>query len=310
MLQYRESHWEIHGKVAPGNAIPKAHAWPDRNNDLSYRDKLVSLLPASGLGAEIGPLHMPLLDKRHYNVLYVDHLDTAGIKKKYRELSGVVDVDRPMVNNSLADTLINDAPLDYVVASQVFEHVPNQLRWLNEIAKILKDGGLLSLSLPDRRMTADFFRQETAAADIYAAYIEDITIPSVRMVYDSQIMSRSVNFERNGYVNLSPQQIVRAKGAVKPMNLSPNNHLAVVQRARDGEYLDVHCCSFTPVSFLLTYSDLARDGLVPFMCQQFYPTNEPSSDRDNHSFTIILKKVGDGVSPEEIRRSFLMPLGE
>ena len=97
----------------------------------------------AGRGAEIGPLNIPVTSKLTSKVLYVDHLDTDGIKSKYPSLSGIVDIDRPMVNHSLTDTLQDDAPLDYLVASQVFEHVANPIRWLREIAAVLREGGFI-----------------------------------------------------------------------------------------------------------------------------------------------------------------------
>jgi hypothetical protein len=57
-------------------------------------------------------------------------------------------------------------------------------------------------------------------------------------------------------------------------------------------------------------AQLAKDRFLPFSLYQFYPTNLDSSDRDNHSFIIILEKVGDGVSTDIIRRSYLNALGE
>src|SRR5215475_2741460 len=185
VLRYRQAHFEIKGYVAPGAGIPMARAWPEKDNGISYEDKLLGTLElANGKGAEIGPLNTPVTSKRKCNVLYVDHLDTGGLREKYPTVQGIVEVDRPMVNGSLKETLIGDAPLDYLVASQVFEHVPNPIRWLQEVGAVLRTGGLLAISLPDRRMTFDFLREETQAADIVAAYLESVTVPNVRCVYD------------------------------------------------------------------------------------------------------------------------------
>jgi hypothetical protein len=56
-------------------------------------------------------------------------------------------------------------------------------------------------------------------------------------------------------------------------------------------------------------ADLAGDGLIPFRCHQFYPTALGTLDRSNASFVIVLEKVEPGASSDELRRSFLMPLG-
>ena len=144
------------------------------DDTLTYRDKLVGMLPLeNGTGAEIGPLNWPVLSKQETRVLYVDHLDTQGLREKYPALDNIVEVDRPMVSNSLEETLKPDAPLDFIVASHVFEHVPNPIRWLREAAAVLRPGGRLALALPDRRMTFDILRHETRPSDVISAFLED-----------------------------------------------------------------------------------------------------------------------------------------
>ncbi len=308
-LQYRQAYFEMRGHVAPGLALPMARPWPRPDNGLSYEQKLLGMLDLSaGRGAEIGPLNIPITSKLTSKVLYVDHLDTDGIKTKYPTLSGIVDIDRPMVNDSLTDTLQDDAPLDYLVASQVFEHVANPIRWLREIAAVLREGGLISLSLPDRRLTFDLLREETRAADIVAAYYGDFDTPDVRNVYDHHSLAGFVNTHWATEASVYPDEVICSGGAVKP-KLASDDHLAYVERARNGEYLDVHAWVFTPPSFLLVMAQLAGDGFLPYRLHQFYPTNSNAADRGNSSFTAVLERI-DGVPSAKLRESYLAPLGE
>lgn len=310
VVRYRQAHFEARGYVAPDAGLPAARAWPQEDNDISYEDKLLGTLELStGKGAEIGPLNIPITSKRSGNVLYVDHLDTDGLRKKYPTVEGIVEVDRPMVNGSLKETLISDAPLDYLVASQVFEHVPNPIRWLQEAAAVLRTGGRLAVSLPDRRMTFDLLREETQAADIVAAYLENATVPTVRCVYDHHSLASFVNMDWASSESVFPEDVVSGRGAIKP-KLAADEHMPLVYRAREGEYLDVHAWVFTPPSFLLVMAQLAGDGFLPFRLHQFYPTNPTSPDRSSSSFTIVLEKVSSDVPTAELRRSYLSPLGE
>lgn len=113
VLQYRRAHFEVHGKVAPGLALPTTHAWPEPDTPgLSYKDKLTKHLKLTGKGVEIGPLNFPLLSKEECNVYFVDHLDTAGLQTKYKELTDIVPVDLPMVDDNLKTTLKPIAPID------------------------------------------------------------------------------------------------------------------------------------------------------------------------------------------------------
>ena len=310
VLRYRQAHFEARGYVAPGAGIPVARAWPGEDKGISYEDKLLGMLETEhGKGAEIGPLNAPVTSKRKCRVLYVDHLDTNGLRKKYETVQGIVEVDRPIVNNSLKDTLLADAPLDYVVGSQVFEHVANPIRWLQEVATVLRTGGRLAISLPDRRKSFDFFREETQAADIVAAYLEDATVPNVRSVYDHHSLASLINMQWATLDSVYPEDILSGRGATKP-RLATDQHLSLVHRAREGEYLDVHAWVFTPPSFLLVMAQLGGDGFLPFRLHQFYPTNSQSPDRGSLGFTIVLEKVSSDVPAADIRRSYLTPLGE
>jgi len=310
VLRYRQAHFEIKGSIAPGAGIPVARAWPGEDRGLSYEEKLLGTLDLSdGKGAEIGPLNTPVTSKRKCNILYVDHLDTDGLRKKYQTVQGIVEVDRPMVNGSLKETLIGDAPLDYLVASQVFEHVPNPIRWLQEVAAVLRTGGLLAISLPDRRMTFDFLREETQAADIVAAYLENATVPNIRCVYDHHSLASFVNMHWMTSDSVFPEDVISGRGAIKP-KITTDQHLSLVHKAREGEYLDVHAWVFTPPSFLLVMAQLAGDGFLPFRLRQFYPTNPQSPDRGRESFSLVLERVASDVPTAEIRRSYLCPLGE
>ncbi|MCY7273284.1 MAG: class I SAM-dependent methyltransferase [Phormidesmis sp. CAN_BIN44] len=70
-------------------------------------------------------------------------------------LSKIVDVDYVWGEKSLIDLLETEAPLDYVIASHVIEHVPDFIGWLSEVRGILKPGGILSLAIPDKRQCLD-----------------------------------------------------------------------------------------------------------------------------------------------------------
>jgi SAM-dependent methyltransferase len=214
-----------------------------------------------------------------------------------------------MINDSIADTLKADGPLDYIVASQVFEHVPNPIRWLYEVASVLRTGGLLALSLPDRRMTFDFMRSESRSSDLVSAYLEDAVIPNPRSVYDHHSQAAFINMSWAASDSVTPRQIMEGQGAVKP-RLATNDYLQLTMDAKRGVYLDVHAWVYSSPSFLLIMAQLAKDGFLPFRCHQFYPTDEASGDRGNSSFTVVLEKADEPFDLVDLRKSYLMPLGE
>jgi hypothetical protein len=63
----------------------------------------------------------------------------------------------------------------------------------------------------------------------------------------------------------------------------------------------------------MVMAQLASDGMIPYSCYQFYPTSTGRDgvfDRSIDSFTIILEKVDSAIPRDELRRSFLMALGD
>ena len=99
-------------------------------------------------GLEVGPLTSPIVTKQLGDIYYLDHLSTKLLKAKYKDdvidEEEIVEVDY-VLKNSLSSTL-KGQKFDYVVASHVIEHIPDFTKWLQEIAGVLKDGGVLSFS--------------------------------------------------------------------------------------------------------------------------------------------------------------------
>ena len=151
-------------------------------------------------------------------------------------------------------------------------------------------------------------REETRAADIVAAYLEDSSTPNVRCVYDYHSLASFVNMTWATPESVLPEEVVSGGGAIRPKNVT-DEPMALTNQAKGGEYLDVHAWVFTPPSFLLVMARIAGEGFLPFRLHQFYPTNMSTPDRDNHSFTVVLEKDANGTSIAEMRRSYLRPLG-
>ena len=63
---------------------------------------------------------------------------------------------------------IADGALDFIVANHVLEHVTSPIDALREWRRMLRDGGLLMLALPDKRFTFDAPRKRTTLAHLIA----------------------------------------------------------------------------------------------------------------------------------------------
>jgi SAM-dependent methyltransferase len=161
----------------------------------------------TGAGIEIGPGGAPFPLPDGVKVCYIDQWKPTENSSLFPELGGPQSFPEPdMTINLDVDRLdpIADQSQDFVVASHVLEHLANPLAMLVEIHRVLKQGGLLALLLPDRHLTFDSQREPTPLAHLVDEYGRDI-----REVDDAHIMDfimgclRSAGDERETSVLLS-----------------------------------------------------------------------------------------------------------
>ena len=164
------------------------------------RQKALALADfSSGRGLEIGPLNQPLVTKNMVDVHYVDVFSAAHLRDHYAldpnvKVEDIPDIDfvlsTPDGLLSLSEAVQPGAPFAWVIASHVVEHVPDVISWLEQIAEIIDDGGLLLLVVPDRRFTFDILRPATTVGQMLHAHeVKDLR-PSVRAVYDQLARER------------------------------------------------------------------------------------------------------------------------
>ncbi len=222
-------------------------------------------------GIEIGPLRSPRISKERGPVRYLDHTDTAHLREKYAangpmqgRLDEIVEVDYALNGRSISETVRDDAPFDYVVASHVIEHIPDPVGWMIDIGSILRLGGILSLVIPDKRYCFDVNRTLTGPGDLVDAYLAGRTQPTYRDIYNFH--SQIVTME--GYVDTAGlwagtadyENVVR--GDVSDPDVEAFR--IATYAARSEDYVDVHCHTFTPTSFRAIVGVLSRLGLIDF----------------------------------------------
>jgi SAM-dependent methyltransferase len=226
---------------------------------------------ATQVGAEIGPLDRPIVTRSMGQIRYVDHDTTEALRAKYADpanqvvLHNIVEVDYVWGKKSMVELFEPEAPLDYVIASHVIEHVPNLIGWLYELRAILKPGGILSLAIPDKRQCFDYNRQLTQAADVIDAYLFDRKMPTPRQIFD--YLSSAVNLRGNiawdGPTNRA--ELAHCHSIEESWN-------ATKDAFTSGNYSDAHCWVFTPVSFFQLLRDLTALKLLQFEVAHFYNT--------------------------------------
>jgi SAM-dependent methyltransferase len=234
---------------------------------MNRRDRIVAPLGGlTGTGLEIGALHHPIVDRAEADVLYVDHADTVTLHEKYTDhenVGEIVDVDVVWGDGPLADALGDRGAVDWVIASHVIEHAPNLVGWLDQLADVMRDGAVLSLAVPDKRYCFDIRRRETDPADVVGAWLADSRRPSLATVYDF-------------YARITTVDAVQAWAGAYELDGADDNVELGLEWARKAaashDYVDVHCWTFTPSSFVATLRTLYRIGLTSFRVVAFTPT--------------------------------------
>lgn len=244
-------------------------------------------------GLEIGPLDKPLVTKQESNnkVHYVDHCSTDELKEKYRDdpnvrQDDVVNVDFVFLEKTLKE-VVNGTMFDYAIASHVIEHVPDVLWWLKEIAEVLKDGGVLSLAIPDKRFTFDILREVTTSGKMLEAYLQHQRRPSPMDLFDHKSLQTNVDL------------VEVWKGSVNIANLKPTNTLIDAYEKslmcfHDEKYYDVHVHVFTPTSFLNILETFTRIGLLDYRIREFQPTLPYT-----HEFSVLLERKPRQITTSE-----------
>lgn len=115
----------------------------------------------AGDGLEIGALHKPLRVPDGARVRYVDRYDEAGLRSHYPELDELPLVTVDVVDDGETLGTISDASVDFVIANHFIEHTQNPLQTLVNHLRVLREGGVLYLAVPDKRRTFDVDRAVT-----------------------------------------------------------------------------------------------------------------------------------------------------
>lgn len=242
-------------------------------------------------GLEFGPLDKPIVTRSAGEIAYLDHLSTVELREKYRndanvKKDNIVDVDHVIQDGIDLRALLGDAgKFDYVVASHVFEHLPNPIDWLEEIWSILTPGGKISLALPDKRFCFDCLRRLASTADLVEAHLLKRKAPSLRAIFD-HVSNFALKEGKAGWDSSTGGSLPE-----KQYSLESAYELAKTV-AQDGSYHDVHSWVFTLRSFLLILRDLMELRLVRFSVCYCHPTM-------GLEFYVTLKKE-EGEEPVEL----------
>ena len=249
----------------------------------------------NGSGLEIGALNRPTILRSDGHIHFVDFTTTAHLRDLYASIGTVdtaqiVDVDFVWSNGSRLCDVVSGQSFDYVLASHVIEHAPNLISWLQQISECLREDGLLSLIIPDKRFTFDRLRSTTSMGEVVGNYIQHVTRPTPAQVYNHLAYHVAVDDVSKLWGNIDGSvPLKRVHTDVEAFSVSYTVWST-------GEYFDVHCTIFTPASALDLLECMFQLKLIPFVIADFAPTYQNEID-----FFLTLRKVESLTSDELLK---------
>ncbi len=210
---------------------------------------------------EIGGGYNPLAPKsKGFNTKTVDHDTAENIYKKYKaqienniySKNNKVEYVDYIWKGEFLDNIIKER-FDIVIASHVIEHIPNVLSFLKSTSNLINNDGIVSLAVPDKRYTFDYFRYPSEFGLAVDNYNNKVSKHSDGDVYNNF----GYNCEKNGLSSWSNNDghgefeiPIKFEDIKKQMKLN------------DSTYVDAHKWVFTPSSFKLFISEANKLGIT------------------------------------------------
>ena len=137
-------------------------------------------------------------DKKVAEVRYSDYKSTKDLVEAYPDLARfkLVDVEYVCPADDL-HSIPTDSQ-DFLIASHVFEHLPNPIGGLEEFYRVCKSGGIIYLTVPEKTRTGDKFRSRTPLShmiDDYRAYSPERDVEHFREFVHMNPIDREI-FEK------------------------------------------------------------------------------------------------------------------
>src|SRR6185437_12613506 len=226
-------------RTSGGRASDGASAAP---RNAQRKARVLATIDRNGLGVEIGPSHDPIAPKRDgFKVHVIDHASREELIAKYAThgiaLDRIEDVDFVWKGESYLELTGKPKHYDWIIGSHLIEHTPALIAFLASCDSILKDGGVLSLVIPDKRYCFDCFRPITGLARVIDSHLAGNKIHS-----EGTVAEFCMNVAAKGNT-LSWDE--RSRGDYRLLH-SVREAEEAMREVRKHAYVDVHNWCFVP----------------------------------------------------------------
>jgi len=253
---------------------------------MDRKEKVLRHVNQNGYGIEIGPSFNPITPKKDgYKVHIIDHASREELIAKYTphhvNLDNIEEVDFVWRGEKYSELTGKSKYYDWIIASHLIEHTPDLISFINDCDTILKDDGVISLVIPDKRYCFDHYRPITGISKIIDSHYQKniIHTPGTVAEYFLNLVSKA------------------GGGAWDATTVGEYSFMHSLEDALSGmkavlnekAYLDIHAWCFVPHSFRLMIHDLFCLGLIHLQEVDFFPT-------EGCEFFITLSRNGTGIS--------------
>lgn len=142
--------------------------------NIAAREALSRVYIPPGQGIEIGALHAPLPVPPLSRVIYVDRLPLQALRDHYPELAHLTFVTPHVIDDGESLSSIGSGTQDFVIANHFIEHAEDPIGCLKTFYRVLKPGGVIYLSVPDKRRIFDKKRPLTAIRHLEADHRDGV----------------------------------------------------------------------------------------------------------------------------------------
>ncbi|MBR4153156.1 MAG: methyltransferase domain-containing protein [Selenomonadaceae bacterium] len=208
---------------------------------------------------EISPWDNPLIYGN--NVKYFSTADSETLKKiaveKERPFNNVPEKIDFISSNGNLDII--EETFDIVVSSHVIEHCPDLIKHLQSVSRILHQGGLYILIIPDKRYCFDHYQPESTIEEVIDAFVAERKFPRLSKVI--KLFTDTHNYAirhwlgDHGERNIGYQNEESRERLLKEIE----KYLAAL---KNDEYIDTHNWQFIPDSFGYIISLLKKLGFI------------------------------------------------
>ena len=258
---------------------------------MTRQEIILAHIKRDGLGLEISAGCSPIAPKKQgFRVHVLDHCDKDALSEKYRPhgiaVENIEEVDFVWDGRPYGELIGRRHLYDWIIPSHVLEHTTDLIGFLKDCDSLLKEDGVLSLAVPDKRYSFDYFCPITGIGRVIDAAQNPPKVHPAGTAAEYFLTTAS----RDGRIAWD----ARDKSEFKLVHSS----LGIRDVSERETYLDVHEWCFTPTSFRLMARDLFELGFIQLKKLAFYSTT-------GSEFYITLARAGElptGTRPELLRQ--------